>query len=107
MHCLHSAHEAHVDPLSAQVGARLLETLFTYSVCARSLAVDAGDVPQVGGAGGGRRALAAGVFAALLELRRALHLSPATVAYLQAFVAAQRNPVKVRQGSATKPGPDL
>lgn len=41
------------------------------------------------------RALAAGVFASLLELRRALHLSPATVAYLQAFVAAQRNPAQV------------
>lgn len=45
-------------------------------------------------------ALGAGVFQAVLELRRPLHLSPATVAYLQAFVQAQRNPVKV--GSAFK-----
>ncbi len=44
-------------------------------------------------------ALDGGLFPALLELRRPLHLSPATVAYLQAFVAARRNPVKVRAGN--------
>jgi len=45
-------------------------------------------------------ALAGGVFQALLDLRRPLHLSPATAAYLQAFVAAQRNPVKARAPAA-------
>ncbi len=41
-------------------------------------------------------ALDRGTFQTLLELRRTLHLSNATIGYLQAFVQSARNPSKVR-----------
>ncbi len=41
-------------------------------------------------------ALAAGTFQALLDLRRTLHLSAATIGYLQAFVQSARNPKQAR-----------
>ncbi len=71
-------------PRCARACAASLATLATYLKAAAPEAVAA--------------ALAGGVFQALLDLRRPLHLSPATAAYLQAFVAAQRNPVKARPG---------
>ena len=43
-------------------------------------------------------ALAAGTFQALLDLRRTLHLSAATIGYLQAFVQSARNPKQARAG---------
>lgn len=41
-------------------------------------------------------ALERGTFQSLLELKRTLHLSNATIGYLQAFVQSARNPSKVR-----------
>jgi len=73
-------------PRCARACAASLATLATYLKAAAPEAVAA--------------ALAGGVFQALLDLRRPLHLSPATAAYLQAFVAAQRNPVKARAPAA-------
>ena len=40
-------------------------------------------------------ALERGTFQQLLDLRRTLHLSNATIGYLQAFVQSSRNPTKV------------
>lgn len=40
-------------------------------------------------------ALQQGTFQALLDLKRTLHLSNATIGYLQAFVMSSRNPTKV------------
>lgn len=41
-------------------------------------------------------ALEQGTFQQLLDLKRTLHLSNATIGYLQAFVMSSRNPSKVR-----------
>ena len=40
-------------------------------------------------------ALEQGTFQSLLDLKRTLHLSNATIGYLQAFVMSSRNPTKV------------
>ena len=40
-------------------------------------------------------ALELGTFQSLLDLKRTLHLSNATIGYLQAFVMSSRNPTKV------------
>ena len=42
-------------------------------------------------------ALEQGTFQALLDLKRTLHLSNATIGYLQAFVTSTRNPTKVQR----------
>lgn len=41
-------------------------------------------------------ALEQGTFQSLLDLKRILHLSNATIGYLQAFVMSSRNPTKVK-----------
>ena len=41
-------------------------------------------------------ALEQGTFQSLLDLKRTLHLSNATIGYLQAFVMSSRNPTKVQ-----------
>lgn len=47
-------------------------------------------------------ALERGTFQQLLDLRRTLHLSNATIGYLQAFVQSSRNPTKVGRHSPTR-----
>lgn len=42
-------------------------------------------------------ALEQGTFQSLLDLKRTLHLSNATIGYLQAFVMSTRNPTKVQR----------
>ena len=44
-------------------------------------------------------ALEQGTFQSLLDLKRTLHLSNATIGYLQAFVMSSRNPTKVQRHS--------
>ncbi len=44
-------------------------------------------------------ALEQGTFQLLLDLKRTLHLSNATIGYLQAFVMSSRNPTKVQHPS--------
>ena len=44
-------------------------------------------------------ALEQGTFQSLLDLKRTLHLSNATIGYLQAFVMSSRNPTKVQHPS--------
>lgn len=73
--------ESMVSQSCASLHAASLSTLATYLKASAPAAI--------------ADALEQGTFQQLLDLRRTLHLSNATIGYLQAFVQSSRNPTKV------------